>query len=219
MRSAWRIFSGACSRVSVYGVLIALAGCLRGIQCGNSSSAVGDAATSAVVTGIVAIVDGVRHFCRRVLRPRDLRIRSPEKSPEGEKQKGNSVSRLDLNVRRARQRKWSEGPYHREQSHHGVRQFCIDARSQFHDQPRRYLHHHGWQRLRQEHLAQTSDRSERTGAGRTFSTATKTSPRRIRPKGRRSLSAYGHAISERRAVELDDAGGKRRACRWESTPT
>jgi phospholipid/cholesterol/gamma-HCH transport system permease protein len=37
-------------------VLIALSGCLRGIQCGNSSSAVGDAATSAVVTGIVAIV-------------------------------------------------------------------------------------------------------------------------------------------------------------------
>jgi len=36
--------------------LIALSGCLRGIQCGNSSSAVGDAATSAVVTGIVAIV-------------------------------------------------------------------------------------------------------------------------------------------------------------------
>ena len=41
---------------AVYGVLIALSGCLRGIQCGNSSSAVGDAATSAVVTGIVAIV-------------------------------------------------------------------------------------------------------------------------------------------------------------------
>ena len=41
---------------SIYGVLIALSGCLRGIQCGNSSSAVGDAATSAVVTGIVAIV-------------------------------------------------------------------------------------------------------------------------------------------------------------------
>jgi phospholipid/cholesterol/gamma-HCH transport system permease protein len=45
------VFKGA-----VYGVLIALAGCLRGMQCGSSSSAVGDAATSAVVTGIVAIV-------------------------------------------------------------------------------------------------------------------------------------------------------------------
>jgi phospholipid/cholesterol/gamma-HCH transport system permease protein len=45
------VFKGA-----IYGVLIALSGCLRGIQCGNSSSAVGDAATSAVVTGIVAIV-------------------------------------------------------------------------------------------------------------------------------------------------------------------
>ena len=47
---------GGVFKSSVYGVLIALAGCLRGIQCGNSSSSVGDAATSAVVTGIVAIV-------------------------------------------------------------------------------------------------------------------------------------------------------------------
>ena len=47
---------GGVFKSSVYGVLIALAGCLRGLQCGNSSSAVGDAATSAVVTGIVAII-------------------------------------------------------------------------------------------------------------------------------------------------------------------
>ena len=40
----------------VFGVLVALAGCLRGIQCGRSASAVGDATTSAVVTSIVAIV-------------------------------------------------------------------------------------------------------------------------------------------------------------------
>ncbi len=41
---------------SSFGVLIALAGCLRGMQCGRSASAVGDAATSAVVTSIVLIV-------------------------------------------------------------------------------------------------------------------------------------------------------------------
>lgn len=40
----------------VFGVLIAVAGCLRGMQCGNSASAVGDAATSAVVTGIVFLI-------------------------------------------------------------------------------------------------------------------------------------------------------------------
>ena len=40
----------------VFGVLVALAGCLRGMQCGRSASAVGDAATSAVVTGIVSII-------------------------------------------------------------------------------------------------------------------------------------------------------------------
>jgi phospholipid/cholesterol/gamma-HCH transport system permease protein len=40
----------------VFGVLVALSGCLRGIQCGRSASAVGQATTSAVVTSIVAIV-------------------------------------------------------------------------------------------------------------------------------------------------------------------
>jgi len=40
----------------VYGILIALAGCLRGMQCGRSAQAVGDAATSAVVTSIVFII-------------------------------------------------------------------------------------------------------------------------------------------------------------------
>lgn len=40
----------------VFGILVSLTGCLRGIQCGRSASAVGDATRSAVVTGIVAIV-------------------------------------------------------------------------------------------------------------------------------------------------------------------
>lgn len=40
----------------VYGVLVALSGCMRGMQCGRSASAVGDATTSSVVTGIVCIV-------------------------------------------------------------------------------------------------------------------------------------------------------------------
>ena len=45
----------------VFGVLIAIAGCMRGMQCGRSASSVGNAATSAVVTAIVAIVvtDGI----------------------------------------------------------------------------------------------------------------------------------------------------------------
>lgn len=40
----------------VYGVLVALAGCLRGMQCGRSASAVGEAVTSAVVTALVWII-------------------------------------------------------------------------------------------------------------------------------------------------------------------
>jgi len=49
------VFVGLVKSV-VFGVLIGLAGCLKGIQCGRSASAVGEATTSAVVTAIVAIV-------------------------------------------------------------------------------------------------------------------------------------------------------------------
>lgn len=45
------LFKGA-----VFGVLVAVAGCLRGMQCGRSAEAVGRATTSAVVTGIVLII-------------------------------------------------------------------------------------------------------------------------------------------------------------------
>jgi len=40
----------------IFGILVAIAGCLQGMECGRSASAVGDAATSAVVTSIVLIV-------------------------------------------------------------------------------------------------------------------------------------------------------------------
>lgn len=49
-------FSVGIVKCAVFGMLIALSGCMRGMQCGRSASAVGDAATSAVVTGIVFIV-------------------------------------------------------------------------------------------------------------------------------------------------------------------
>ena len=47
---------GGIFKAAVYGIIISVAGCLRGFQCGNSSSAVGDAATQAVVTGIVYVI-------------------------------------------------------------------------------------------------------------------------------------------------------------------
>jgi phospholipid/cholesterol/gamma-HCH transport system permease protein len=47
---------GGLIKATFYGALIGIAGCLRGFQCGNSSSAVGDAATQAVVTSIVMVV-------------------------------------------------------------------------------------------------------------------------------------------------------------------
>jgi len=47
---------GGLFKGTFYGALIAIAGCLRGFQCGNSSSAVGDAATQAVVMSIVMVV-------------------------------------------------------------------------------------------------------------------------------------------------------------------
>ena len=43
-------------KASVFGVLVAVAGCLRGMGSGRTSAAVGTAATSAVVTAIVLII-------------------------------------------------------------------------------------------------------------------------------------------------------------------
>jgi phospholipid/cholesterol/gamma-HCH transport system permease protein len=52
---------GGLVKTLVFGVLIAGLGCLRGLQTGTGPSAVGDSATRAVVSGIVAIIvaDGV----------------------------------------------------------------------------------------------------------------------------------------------------------------
>jgi phospholipid/cholesterol/gamma-HCH transport system permease protein len=44
------------AKSSVFGVVVALAGCLRGMQSGRSAAAVGLAATSAVVTSIVILI-------------------------------------------------------------------------------------------------------------------------------------------------------------------
>ena len=41
---------------TTYGAIVAMAGCLRGMQSGRSSLAVGAAATSAVVTSVVLII-------------------------------------------------------------------------------------------------------------------------------------------------------------------
>jgi phospholipid/cholesterol/gamma-HCH transport system permease protein len=49
------IYSGLIKAVA-FGLLIAFAGCLRGLQCGRSSAGVGAAATSAVVTSILLVI-------------------------------------------------------------------------------------------------------------------------------------------------------------------
>ncbi|MGD8500858.1 MAG: ABC transporter permease [Phycisphaerales bacterium] len=53
--SLWDLGIGLFSS-AVFGVIVAVSGCMRGMQCGRSASAVGDAATSAVVTAIVGII-------------------------------------------------------------------------------------------------------------------------------------------------------------------
>lgn len=47
---------GGLFKASIYGIIIAIAGCLRGMQSKKSAAAVGNAATSAVVTAIVFII-------------------------------------------------------------------------------------------------------------------------------------------------------------------
>jgi phospholipid/cholesterol/gamma-HCH transport system permease protein len=54
--------AGGIFKASVYGLLIALSGCLRGMQTGNSSSAVGESTTAAVVTSIVFIISACGMF-------------------------------------------------------------------------------------------------------------------------------------------------------------
>lgn len=49
-------FAGGVFKAAVFGAIVALAGCLRGMRCGQDAAAVGNAATSAVVTSIVGIV-------------------------------------------------------------------------------------------------------------------------------------------------------------------
>jgi len=51
----WDLWIGLFSS-AVFGIIVAVSGCMRGMQCGRSASAVGEAATSAVVTAIVGIV-------------------------------------------------------------------------------------------------------------------------------------------------------------------
>ena len=49
-------FFGGVFKSGVFGLIIAIAGCYRGLSCGRDASSVGLAATSAVVTGITGIV-------------------------------------------------------------------------------------------------------------------------------------------------------------------
>lgn len=53
---AMRDFNVGLFKSAVFGVLVAISGCMRGMESGRSSSAVGEAATNAVVTGIVWII-------------------------------------------------------------------------------------------------------------------------------------------------------------------
>ena len=49
-------FAGGLVKAAVYGVVVAMTGCHRGLACGRSAAAVGEATTAAVVTAIVWIV-------------------------------------------------------------------------------------------------------------------------------------------------------------------
>jgi phospholipid/cholesterol/gamma-HCH transport system permease protein len=49
-------YSAGIIKAVIFGVIVAGAGCLKGMQSGNSASAVGQATTSAVVTSITAVI-------------------------------------------------------------------------------------------------------------------------------------------------------------------
>ena len=62
-------FAVGIVKSAFFGILVALCGCYRGVQCGRSASAVGAAATSAVVMAIVLIIlsDGLFAVLTNVL--------------------------------------------------------------------------------------------------------------------------------------------------------
>lgn len=57
-----KFFTGGLVKATVYGALVAMAGCWHGIRSGRSAEAVGRATTSAVVLGIVLIVSAAGVF-------------------------------------------------------------------------------------------------------------------------------------------------------------
>ena len=54
--------AGGIFKAAIYGALVAIAGCLRGMECGTSAAAVGSATTSAVVTSIVLVISACGLF-------------------------------------------------------------------------------------------------------------------------------------------------------------
>lgn len=61
LEQTWRTvgvndFAIGMAKSFAFGITVAVAGCMRGMQCGRSAQEVGRAATAAVVTGIVAII-------------------------------------------------------------------------------------------------------------------------------------------------------------------
>ena len=50
------VIAGGLLKATVYGMVVAVCGCLRGMQCGRSAAAVGNATTSAVVISCVMIL-------------------------------------------------------------------------------------------------------------------------------------------------------------------
>jgi len=57
----WDDFVGGLIKCFVFGILIAVSGCMRGLETGSGPSSVGESTTKAVVTGIIliTIVDGI----------------------------------------------------------------------------------------------------------------------------------------------------------------
>ena len=65
----WHQFAIGISKSFVFGALVALAGCYYGLRAGRNAAAVGEATTSAVVTGIVGVivVDAIFAVCANAL--------------------------------------------------------------------------------------------------------------------------------------------------------
>ncbi len=193
---------GGLFKATVYGALIAVAGCLRGFQCGNSSSAVGDAATQAVVTVDRDGGRSLRHLRGRLQRAGNLRG-ALVMATAAEQRPDRSNAEAHITVRNVTMAYGS---------------FVLMRDLNFVVRRGDIFVIMGGSGCGKSTLLRAPDRTQ--GAGQRRNILRRRQLHQGRARGARTAAApVRNPVSGRRALEFDDAGRERRVFRSASSPT